>query len=191
MEPALDVPRRQRGHVAYQGMRFLVVSLLALVANLVILHVLVALGLGKVPRRRSRSSLVTPLNFVGNKLWSFRLRADDGAAGPARSRPPVAALGPRAAPGADGARACLRREGSLIQTPFAPPRPEPHGSTRSGERDLPRDPKVARLARALPAQDRATDADFDADDGTWTVHVWSGDGRRDRDRAGSTTRPAS
>ena len=30
--------REQRGHVAYQGMRFLVVSTLALVANLVVLH---------------------------------------------------------------------------------------------------------------------------------------------------------
>ena len=33
--------RGQRGHVAYQGLRFLVVSTIALAANLVMLHVLV------------------------------------------------------------------------------------------------------------------------------------------------------
>ena len=48
--------RGQRGHVAYQGMRFLVVSLLALGANLVVLRVLVgARRRGRSSRRRSRS----------------------------------------------------------------------------------------------------------------------------------------
>ena len=50
--------RGQRGHFAYQGLRFLVVSLVALGANLVCLRLLVALGLGTSPsstiRRRSR-----------------------------------------------------------------------------------------------------------------------------------------
>src|SRR5918992_1850439 len=40
--------RRQRGHVAYQGMRFLIVAVLALSANLVFLKTLVTLGLGKI-----------------------------------------------------------------------------------------------------------------------------------------------
>src|SRR5881409_3487350 len=40
--------RGQRGHFAYQGMRFAVVSLVALGANLVVLRVLVAFGVGKV-----------------------------------------------------------------------------------------------------------------------------------------------
>ena len=40
--------RDQRGHVAYQGARFLVVSVIALSSNLVFLRVLVAFGLGKV-----------------------------------------------------------------------------------------------------------------------------------------------
>jgi len=66
--------RRARGHVAYQGVRFLVVSTLALGANLLILHVLVRLGLGEVFAQAIAIVLVTPLNFVGNKLWSFRLR---------------------------------------------------------------------------------------------------------------------
>ncbi len=64
----------QRGHVAYQGLRFLLVSVVALVANLLILHALVQLGLAKVLAQAIAIILVTPLNFVGNKLWSFRLR---------------------------------------------------------------------------------------------------------------------
>ena len=64
--------RGQRGHFAYQGLRFLVVSLVALGGNLVVLRVLVALGLGKVVAQAVAIVLVTPLNFVGNKLWSFR-----------------------------------------------------------------------------------------------------------------------
>ena len=65
--------RGQRGHVAYQGLRFFAVSLFALAANLLILHVLVQLGLPKVFAQAIAIILVTPLNFVGNKLWSFRL----------------------------------------------------------------------------------------------------------------------
>ncbi|HXG77034.1 MAG TPA: GtrA family protein [Gaiellaceae bacterium] len=63
--------RAQRGHLAYQGLRFLVVSTLALVANLAVLHVLVTLGLGEVLAQAIAIVLVTPVNFVGNKLWSF------------------------------------------------------------------------------------------------------------------------
>ena len=65
--------RGQRGHVAYQGMRFLVVSVAALLANLVCLRLLVALGLGKIVAQAIAIILVTPLNFVGNKIWSFRI----------------------------------------------------------------------------------------------------------------------
>ncbi len=64
--------RRQRGHVYYQGLRFLVVSLVALGANLGILHVLIVGGLGKIVAQAIAVVLVMPLNFVGNKLWSFR-----------------------------------------------------------------------------------------------------------------------
>ena len=63
--------RGQRGHFAYQGMRFVVVSLASLGANLIILRLLVGSASASCSRRRSRSSLVTPLNFVGNKLWSL------------------------------------------------------------------------------------------------------------------------
>jgi dolichol-phosphate mannosyltransferase len=64
--------RGQRGHFAYQGLRFLIVSLAALGANLICLRILVALGAGKIVGQAIAIVLVTPLNFVGNKLWSFR-----------------------------------------------------------------------------------------------------------------------
>ncbi len=63
--------RTQRGHVGWQGMRFLVVSTLALGANLVVLHMLVTLGLDERLAQAIAIVLVTPINFVGNKLWSF------------------------------------------------------------------------------------------------------------------------
>jgi putative flippase GtrA len=64
--------RRQRGHVYYQGLRFLVVSLIALGANLGLLHLFVDTGLNKLAAQAIAVVLVMPLNFVGNKLWSFR-----------------------------------------------------------------------------------------------------------------------
>jgi dolichol-phosphate mannosyltransferase len=66
--------RGDRGHFAYQGMRFAVVSTVALGANLVILRLLVGAGTGKVVAQAIAIILVTPLNFIGNKLWSFRRR---------------------------------------------------------------------------------------------------------------------
>jgi putative flippase GtrA len=65
--------REHRGHFGVQGMRFFVVSLGALGANLVVLHFLVSYGgLGKLVAQAVAIVVVTPLNFVGNKLWSFR-----------------------------------------------------------------------------------------------------------------------
>jgi putative flippase GtrA len=64
--------RSQRGHVVHQGVRFFVVSALALAANLIVLHVLVQVGLGEVSAQAIAIVVVTPVNFVGNKLWSFR-----------------------------------------------------------------------------------------------------------------------
>ncbi|HZT84161.1 MAG TPA: GtrA family protein [Gaiellaceae bacterium] len=65
--------REHRGHVGIQGMRFFLVSLAALGANLLVLHLLIAYGdLGKLPAQAVAIVVVTPLNFVGNKLWSFR-----------------------------------------------------------------------------------------------------------------------
>jgi putative flippase GtrA len=66
--------RHQRGHLAFQGFRFLVVSTVALGANLAFLSALVALGVPKLPAQALAIALVTPWNFVANKLWSFRRR---------------------------------------------------------------------------------------------------------------------
>ena len=66
--------RRQRGPVVLQGLRFFVVSTLALGANLIVLHLLVTAGLGEVIAQAIAIIVVTPVNFVGNKLWSFRHR---------------------------------------------------------------------------------------------------------------------
>ncbi len=64
----------QRGHVGWQGLRFLVVALVAYAANLALLSALIALGMDKVAAQAIAVILVTPLNFIGNKLWSFRVR---------------------------------------------------------------------------------------------------------------------
>jgi putative flippase GtrA len=66
--------RNQRGHPVFQGFRFLLVSTVALAANLAFLSVLVALGVPKLPAQAVAIALVTPWNFVANKLWSFRRR---------------------------------------------------------------------------------------------------------------------
>src|SRR3954452_18710647 len=63
--------RDQRGHVGFQGLRFFAVALVAYGANLGILAALIALGMDKVLAQAIAIVLVTPLNFIGNKLWSF------------------------------------------------------------------------------------------------------------------------
>lgn len=68
--------RERKAGVAAQGMRFFVISLASLGANLLLLHLLITLGLGKLVGQAVAIVLVTPLNFVGNKLWSFRHRPD-------------------------------------------------------------------------------------------------------------------
>ena len=60
--------RDRRAGVAAQGMRFFVVSLAALGANLLMLHVLITLGAGKFVGQAIAIVLVPPLA----RLWSFR-----------------------------------------------------------------------------------------------------------------------
>jgi putative flippase GtrA len=64
----------QRGHYGWQGLRFLIVALIAYAANLALLTGLIAIGLDKILSQAIAVVLVTPLNFIGNKLWSFRSR---------------------------------------------------------------------------------------------------------------------
>jgi dolichol-phosphate mannosyltransferase len=63
--------RSQRGGVYDQGLRFLVVSLGSLAADLALLHALVSLHADKLIAQASAIVLVTPLNFFGSKLWAF------------------------------------------------------------------------------------------------------------------------
>jgi putative flippase GtrA len=63
------------GRVRFQAIRFFVVSLIAFGFGLVLLTVLVEQGgLAKVPAQALAVAASTPLNFLGNKLWSFRMR---------------------------------------------------------------------------------------------------------------------
>jgi putative flippase GtrA len=72
--------RALRGHVYFQGLRFLVVSLVSLGGNLLVLRALVGLGAEKVLGQAIAIVLVTPLSFVGNKLWAFRRPVANGLA---------------------------------------------------------------------------------------------------------------
>jgi dolichol-phosphate mannosyltransferase len=66
--------RAREGHAGFQAARFLVVSVAAFLVNLVLLHLLVEVaGLAAVPAQALAIAAATPLNFLGNKLWSFRL----------------------------------------------------------------------------------------------------------------------
>ena len=62
----------RRGGVAAQGVRFFAVALASLGANLLVLDALITFGSGKLLGQAIAIVLVTPLNFVGNRLWSFR-----------------------------------------------------------------------------------------------------------------------
>ena len=61
-----------KGHFAFQGMRFFIVSCVALLLNQIWLTVFLWAGLGEVVSQAIAIVLVMPVNFVGNKLWSFR-----------------------------------------------------------------------------------------------------------------------
>ena len=63
----------QKGHFAYQGLRYLIVTLVALGVNqLWLLVFLDWFGWGKLVSQALAILLILPVNFLGNKLWSFR-----------------------------------------------------------------------------------------------------------------------
>ena len=64
--------RAQRGRFGIQGMRFFIVSATVYGTNVGALAALISLGLGEIIAQAIAVILVTPLNFLGNKLWSFR-----------------------------------------------------------------------------------------------------------------------
>jgi putative flippase GtrA len=60
------------GHPAHQGVRFFAVSLIALGFNLALLEFLVSVaGMSELPAQAIAVAAAMPLNFVGNKLWTF------------------------------------------------------------------------------------------------------------------------
>jgi putative flippase GtrA len=62
------------GHAGFQAARFFTVSVIAFLIQLAILELLVTgPDLPKVLAQAISLVLATPVNFVGNKLWSFRL----------------------------------------------------------------------------------------------------------------------
>jgi putative flippase GtrA len=63
----------QKGHFGVQGIRYLIVTLVALGVNqLWLLVFLDWFGWGKLVSQAISLALIVPVNFLGNKLWSFR-----------------------------------------------------------------------------------------------------------------------
>jgi putative flippase GtrA len=61
------------GHAGFQAARFFAVSLVGLGVNLVLLALLVdAAGAPEVPSQALAVALSMPVNFIGNKLWTFQ-----------------------------------------------------------------------------------------------------------------------
>jgi dolichol-phosphate mannosyltransferase len=66
--------RAREAHPVHQGVRFFAVSLLAFgFTELVLIGLVSGAGLTKVLAQAIAIAAGTPLNFVGQKLWSFRL----------------------------------------------------------------------------------------------------------------------
>jgi len=60
------------GHAGFQAARFFMVSVAAFLVSFVVLQGLVDLaGVEKVAAQATAIVVATPLNFIGNKLWSF------------------------------------------------------------------------------------------------------------------------
>ena len=54
-----------------QGVKYFLVSLVALGANLLVLHLLVDAGLADIPAQALAIVLVTPISFLLSRRWSF------------------------------------------------------------------------------------------------------------------------
>jgi putative flippase GtrA len=64
--------RATEGHAGFQAARFFMVSLAALGVNLVVLLLLVDVAdAPEVPSQAFAVAFAMPLNFIGNKLWTF------------------------------------------------------------------------------------------------------------------------
>jgi dolichol-phosphate mannosyltransferase len=61
----------KHGHAGFQAARFFVISVLALVVNLIALKLLVGGGMSELPAQAISVAIAMPFNFIGNKLWTF------------------------------------------------------------------------------------------------------------------------
>ena len=62
------------GHAGFQAARFFAVSVTAFLIQIAILELLITEAhVAKVLAQAISLALATPVNFIGNKLWSFRL----------------------------------------------------------------------------------------------------------------------
>ena len=71
--------RARDGHAGFQAARFLTVSVVAFLFAAVLLELLVSLaGMAEVPAQAVAIVAATPLNFIGNKMWSFSIGVSRG-----------------------------------------------------------------------------------------------------------------
>jgi putative flippase GtrA len=66
--------RARGGHAGFQAARFFTVSIAAFLFAAAMLELLVSVvGLPDLPAQAIAIVSATPLNFIGNKMWSFRI----------------------------------------------------------------------------------------------------------------------
>jgi putative flippase GtrA len=66
--------RARGGHAGFQAARFFTISIAAFLFAAAILELLVSLaGVRELPAQAISIVAATPLNFIGNKMWSFRI----------------------------------------------------------------------------------------------------------------------
>ena len=64
--------RARDGHAGFQAARFFTVSLVGLAFNLALLELLVTVaGMPELPAQALAVAFAMPVNFIGNKLWTF------------------------------------------------------------------------------------------------------------------------
>ena len=63
-----------RGHAGFQAARFFAISVVAFLFAATVLELLVSVfGVSAVPAQAISIAVATPLNFIGNKMWSFAI----------------------------------------------------------------------------------------------------------------------
>ena len=66
--------RARGGHAGFQAARFFAVSVAAFLFAAAVLELLVSVaGVSEVPAQAISIVVATPLNFIGNKMWSFAI----------------------------------------------------------------------------------------------------------------------